>query len=210
MMTKSPFLLHRTCRPLARLALFATFLAPLPFLSTPAQAQLLGPALPALDQPTPTQEVAVLMQKGRFAEALVRVEPLIAAEPDQARPRFMKGVILSELGRKDDAIALFNQLKDDFPELPEPYNNLGVLYAGQGRFEMARAALEMAVVAHPGYAVAHENLGDIYARMAGQEYDKAKQVDPASGAGKKLALMRDLLAKPSRPAADVTTPAKSN
>ena len=31
MMTKSPFPLHRTCCPLARLALFAALLAPLPF-----------------------------------------------------------------------------------------------------------------------------------------------------------------------------------
>lgn len=197
-MTKS-FLSQRFCRPLAALAGGVLF----SLASLPVQAQLLGPSRPAIDQPTPVQEVAILMEKGQFPEALRRIDPLIAAEPDQARPLFMKGVILSEMGRIDEAIALYNKLKDDFPELPEPWNNLGVLYASQGRFEMARNALEMAVAAHPGYAVAHDNLGDIYARMAGQEYDKAAQLEPRSAAAKKLTLVRDLLAKSVKPAASI-------
>lgn len=197
-MTKS-FLPQWFCRPLATLAGGVL----LSLAALPAQAQLLGPARPAIDQPSPLQEVAILMQKGQFPEALRRIDPLIAAEPDQARPRFMKGVILSEMGRIDEAIALYNKLKDDSPELPEPWNNLGVLYASQGRFEMARNALEMAVAAHPGYAVAHENLGDIYARMAGQEYDKAVQLEPKSVAAKKLPIVRDLLAKTAKPVTSV-------
>ena len=39
----------------------------------------------------------------------------------------------------------FEQLTEDFPELPEPYNNLAVLYAADGQLDRARAALELAL-----------------------------------------------------------------
>ena len=49
--------------------------------------------------------------------------------------------------------------------------------AALGEYEPARVALEMAVRVRPDYAVAHENLGDIYARMAAQSYEKAAKLD---------------------------------
>jgi hypothetical protein len=52
----------------------------------------------------------------------------------------------------------------------------------------------MAIRTHPSYATAHENLGDIYARLASQAYDKALQIDSSnSSAQAKLALIRDLM-----------------
>jgi len=68
-----------------------------------------------------------------------------------------------------------------------------VLHAAQGQFEKAREALEMAVRTNPGYAIAHENLGDVYARLAGQSYGRAQQLDGANTtAAPKLALIRQL------------------
>ncbi|MGE5027837.1 MAG: nuclear transport factor 2 family protein, partial [Betaproteobacteria bacterium] len=87
----------------------------------------------------------------------------------------------------------FTKLAEDYPELPEPYNNLAVLYAGQGNYDMARIALEMAIATNPSYATAHENLGDIYAKMASQAYDKALQLDKGSApTPTKLALVKEL------------------
>ena len=94
----------------------------------------------------------------------------LKAHPKDARGRFLKGLILTEQNKRADAIAVFIGLVQDYPELPEPYNNLGVLYASQGEYDKARTALEMAIRTHPGYATAHENLGDIYAKMASQDY----------------------------------------
>ncbi len=88
---------------------------------------------------------------------------------------------------------MFTELTRTIPELPEPYNNLAVLYAGQGDYDKARKALEMAIRTHPSYAVAHENLGDIYATLASQAYDKALQLDSNNAtARKKLALIKEL------------------
>jgi hypothetical protein len=96
---------------------------------------------------------------------------------------------------------VFTKLTEDYPELPEPYNNLAVIYAQQKQYDKAKQALEMAIRTHPSYATAHENLGDIYARLASQAYDKALQIDSSnSSAQNKLALIRDLMsvASPSR------------
>ena len=41
----------------------------------------------------------------------------------------------------------------------------------------ARLALETAVRTAPDWAVAHENLGDIYARLAAAEYDRAAKLE---------------------------------
>ncbi|PJC02445.1 MAG: DUF4440 domain-containing protein, partial [Gallionellales bacterium CG_4_9_14_0_8_um_filter_59_50] len=85
--------------------------------------------------------------------------------------------------------------------LPEPYNNLAVLYAGQGQYEKAKVALEMAIRTHPSYATAHENLGDIYAKMASQAYDRALQLDKSNADTRtKLALIQDLFDKGARAA----------
>ena len=51
----------------------------------------------------------------------------------------------------------------------------------------------MAIRTHPSYATAHENLGDIYAKMASQAYDRALQLDRSNTSSKtKLALIKDL------------------
>jgi Flp pilus assembly protein TadD len=142
-------------------------------------------------------DVAQLMKSGKSAQALVRADQFLAAKPRDPQMRFLKGVLQSEAGRNAEALDIFTKLTEDYPELPEPYNNLAVLYAGQGQFDKARTALESAIRTNPGYATAHENLGDMYARLAAQEYVRAQQLDTTNkSAQPKLALIRQLF--PSR------------
>jgi Flp pilus assembly protein TadD len=111
--------------------------------------------------------------------------------------RFLRGVILTEQGKQAEAVTAFTQLTQDFPELPEPYNNLAALYASQSQFDKARAALEMAIKLNPNYATAHENLGDVYARLAGQSYGRAQQLETGNTSiAPKLALIRQLFNTP--------------
>jgi Flp pilus assembly protein TadD len=141
-------------------------------------------------------DARALLHKGQAAEALARVDAWLQTNPKDARGRFLRGVILSEQQRPDEAIAVFRALNEDMPELPEPYNNLAVLYAAKGRYEDARRVLETAVLTHPGYALAHENLGDVYARLAAQSYQRAGKLDPkAAGAREKLKAVDQLLAR---------------
>jgi tetratricopeptide (TPR) repeat protein len=145
-------------------------------------------------------DASQLVRTNKFAEALTKVDSYLATKPADPQMRFLKGVIQRNLGKQADAITTFNKLTEDYPELPEPYNNLAVLYAGQGQYDKARVALEMAIRTNPSYSTAHENIGDVYARLASQAYNKALQLDSANMAvPPKLALIRELF-KPNLPA----------
>jgi ketosteroid isomerase-like protein len=146
-------------------------------------------------------DISQLLRANKFPEAMTRVDSQLAVKPADPQLRFLKGVIQRNLGKPDEAIATFTKLTEDYPELPEPYNNLAVLYAGQGQYDKARVALEMAIRTNPSYATAHENIGDVYARLASQAYNKALQLDNNNAAvPPKLALIRELF-KPNLPAA---------
>ncbi|MDD5179682.1 MAG: tetratricopeptide repeat protein [Gallionellaceae bacterium] len=139
------------------------------------------------------QDINKLFKQGQHEQALGRINTYLAGKPKDAQGRFLKGLILTEQGKSNDAIRIFSELTEDYPELPEPYNNLAVLYAGQGQYDKAKIALEMAIRTHPSYATAHENLGDIYAKMASQAYDRALQLDRSNTSTQtKLALIKDL------------------
>ena len=143
------------------------------------------------------KEAAKLYQQGKHDAALTKVNGFLGAQPRDAQGRFLKGLILTEQKKSDEAIRVFTGLTEDFPELPEPYNNLAVLYASQGNYEKAKSALELAIHTHPSYATAHENLGDIYAQLARRAYDKALQLDKSNTAAQaKLAMVKDLFAPP--------------
>lgn len=149
-------------------------------------------------------DVSQLVRAGKLPEALIKADQYLAGKPRDPQMRFLKGVIQRDAGKTSDAIATFTRLTEDYPELPEPYNNLAVLYAGQSQFDKARTALEMAIRTNPSYATAHENLGDVYAKLASQAYNKALQLDASNPAvPPKLALIRELFspagAKTSRP-----------
>lgn len=157
-------------------------------------------ALPALAQtgavaqpPTPAEEIGRLARAGDLSGALARAEAILQKDPRNLQVRFLRGVILSDLGRTEQAVAAFEALTQDFPELPEPYNNLAVLYAGQGRLEQARALLARAIDAQPNYVTAHENLGDLYIALAAESYQRAAKLDPDNrGLQSKLALAREI------------------
>ena len=141
------------------------------------------------------EDASQLFKQGQRSEALAKVNDYLAEKPKDAQARFLKGLILTEQGKTTEAIKIFTALTDDYPDLPEPYNNLAVLYAGQGQYDKAKQLLEMAISTHPSYATAHENLGDIYAKMASQAYDRALQLDHGNTATKtKLAMIQNLFA----------------
>ncbi|MGB6113484.1 MAG: tetratricopeptide repeat protein [Comamonas sp.] len=152
-------------------------------------------------------DITALLKDGKASQALVQVEQRLASTPKDPQLRFLRGVAQSESKQTQAAIETFTELTREYPELPEPYNNLAVLYAQDNQLDKARAALEMAIRTHPSYATAHENLGDVYARLAAQAYDRALQLDAAQGEAikPKLALLRELLSARTGAAATATT-----
>jgi tetratricopeptide (TPR) repeat protein len=139
---------------------------------------------------------------GNRQAALEILDRALQIDARDIRLRFLRGVVLTELGQFEPAIQMFRALIADFPELPEPYNNLAVLHAGQGDLDAALRALLDAVRALPTYALAHENLGDLYLRLAGRSYEQARTLDPANAsAASKLVLTSELIGRIQPPAA---------
>ncbi|MDB5758253.1 MAG: tetratricopeptide repeat protein [Burkholderia sp.] len=148
-------------------------------------------AAPAIAAGDESSEISRLVQSGQLAEAMKRVDAGLAQKPADARLRFSKGIILAQQNKPTEAIAVLLKLTEDFPDLPEPYNNLAVLYAANGQYESARIALDKAIASNPGYGMAHENLGDVYAELASQAYEKAARIDGSAGAKAKVAAIRN-------------------
>ena len=147
------------------------------------------------DDYTPVTE---LMRSGQLPQAMARVQQHLATKPRDPQMRFLKGLIEQDSGKPQDAIATYNTLISDYPELPEPYNNVAVLYAAQGQYDRARAALELAIRANSQYAIAHENLGDVYVRLASQSYLQSQRLDAGNAAlAPKLALLRQMFSAPA-------------
>jgi len=162
-------------------------------------AVLLVCSLPTEAHANDYTDVNRLVTSRKLGEALAKADAYLAGKPRDPQMRFIKGVIHSDMGQSAEAMAIFRQLNQDYPELPEPYNNLAVLYAGQGDLDKARIALEMAIRTNPSYAAAHENLGDVLLQLASQSYAKGLQYEPRSASiPNKLALIRNLLSPPVR------------
>jgi Flp pilus assembly protein TadD len=143
----------------------------------------------------PLAEAAGLIRDGQYVTALAKIDDVLATDAKNPQARFLKGVVQSDQNETDEAIATFQGLTQDYPELPEPYNNLAVIWAQKGEYDKARQALETALLTRPDYGIAHENLGDIYARLAGQEYDHAVALDKGNkSAQAKLKLVQELYA----------------
>jgi Flp pilus assembly protein TadD len=123
-------------------------------------------------------DIAALYAAGQHGVALTQLDKRIDERPRDPQLRFLKGVLLSNEARPDDAAAVFEQLTVDYPDMPEPYNNLAVIRAARGEYGEARALLEAALRAQPGYAVAQQNLGDVYVQLARLAYLEAQKLEP--------------------------------
>ncbi len=146
--------------------------------------------------PTEAEEIARLIKEKNLPGALARADAFLAKNPRDLQVRFLRGVILTDQNKTPDAVAAFESLTQDFPELPEPYNNLAVLRAGQGQLDLARSLLQQAIIAQPNYVTAYENLGDVYVSLAAESYQRALSLDPNNrSAQNKLTLAREISAK---------------
>ncbi len=140
-------------------------------------------------------DIERLYSSGKIDDALAKADAVVAAEPRAATVRFLKGVMLIELKRDDEAIQVFTALTQDYPELADPYNNLAVLYASRGQLQDALAALQNALRNDPSHRAARENLGDLYLVLAQQAWVDAKSGSKGDEAEleRKLRLAHEIL-----------------
>ena len=82
-----------------------------------------------------------------YGHALAYVERTLAANPDDAPARMLKGRFLIELGRHEEAVALLQKLSVERPDLGEPDQMLALLYAADDLHGKPRALLQRRLVA---------------------------------------------------------------
>jgi Flp pilus assembly protein TadD len=178
-----------------QVAVSALVLAGSLVLSGIASAQSATPP-PLVPTTTETQDIEKLVRERQYDDALKRLDALLARTPRNVQARFLRAVVLADTGRTAEAVAAFEAMTQEFPELPEPYNNLAVIHAAAGRYDVARALLLRAIDVAPNYVTAQENLGDLHLAMAADVYARALKLDPNNAALKaKLQLAREAGAK---------------
>ena len=153
---------------------------------------------PAAVAGTP-EEVRALLARGDLAGALLQAQAGVAVRPADAQSRFVLGVVLMDMGRDAQALAVFTELSQTYPELPDPMNNIALLQARAGQLEAARQSLETALRNDPAHRAARVNLGQVHLMLAAQAWLQAAAATPGDSALlQKLQDVRALLAAPAR------------
>ena len=145
------------------------------------------------------EEVRALLARGDLEAALLKAQAGVAARPADAQSRFVLGVALMDMGRDAPALAVFTELSQAYPELPDPMNNIALLQARAGQLEPARQSLETALRNDPAHRAARINLGQVHLMLAAQAWSQAAAAMPKDGAlMQRLQGVRALLAVPAR------------
>ncbi len=123
----------------------------------------------------PHQQVEQLMRQDQIEPALAKIQAHLTQRPRDPQMRFWQAVLLTRQGKREQAMQVYTELTQDFPELAEPHNNLGVLQAANNDIDLAQRSFELALRADPQHALAHENLADVLLRQAQRHYQRAAQ-----------------------------------
>jgi arylsulfatase A-like enzyme/Flp pilus assembly protein TadD len=117
--------------------------------------------------------VTVYEKQGRLTDAEAVLKTGSASNPRNYKLAIEYGIVLAELGRNDEAIAVLNKAAGMIDWDPELWNYLGVAFWNKGDLGNAVTAYEQALALDPRYAVVLSNLGTALASQAMQNKDPA-------------------------------------
>jgi tetratricopeptide (TPR) repeat protein len=103
--------------------------------------------------------------------------------PQKARPHTNLGVVLSDIGNHQAAIAHYTRALRIKPDFAEAHNNMGSALVEQGKLKKAMVHYTRALQTRPNYAEAHNNLGAAFYKQgrlkkAIQHYSEALRIRP--------------------------------
>ena len=107
----------------------------------------------------------------------------LVLNPNFAEAHSNLGVVLTELGRLEEATAACHKALELKPDLAEAYNNLGNAFKDQGKLKEAVTAYRKALELKPNYPAAHASLGNMFKNQgklkeAVAAYRKALELKP--------------------------------
>ncbi|MBT8366680.1 MAG: tetratricopeptide repeat protein [Deltaproteobacteria bacterium] len=126
---------------------------------------------------------AVLMSRGRLAEAIELFKASLIIKPDYADAHYNLGYALSRQGDLEKGIHHFAETLRLEPENLKALNNMGVALALQGRYTEAADYLTAALKINPRDADVHNNLGFALMKQgspdaAARHFKRALELDP--------------------------------
>jgi tetratricopeptide (TPR) repeat protein len=117
----------------------------------------------------------VLAEKKEFVDDNVKIiRKIIELNPELAVAHYNLGILLKEMGRKEDAEAEYREALRIDPDYAEAHYNLAILLGEMGRKEDAEAEYREALRINPDYAEAHNNLGNLLGDMGRKEDAEAE------------------------------------
>ncbi len=125
----------------------------------------------------------VLLEAGRYPEALAECEEALRLKPDNPEAHFNLGFLLQQTGKTQEAIGEYERALRLKPDHFEARYNLGVALEKVGREPEAIQQYEQALRSYPDYVEAHVNLGNALFRMgkaqeAVEHYEQALRINP--------------------------------
>ncbi|MDD5449446.1 MAG: tetratricopeptide repeat protein [Candidatus Omnitrophica bacterium] len=98
------------------------------------------------------------------------------------------GTAYDNMGRKEEAIAMFKKAIEINPDQAAAYNNLGIVYNKMERMEKSVAMFNKALELNPNDAKIYSNLGSAYDKMGKKEeavamFKKAMEINPDQPSG---------------------------
>jgi predicted TPR repeat methyltransferase len=130
-------------------------------------------------------ELAIQLQQQHELEAAEIVyREIRRVDPDNLRAMHYGGVLLHQMGRSDEGIALIQRSLAIEPDRADWHNNLAIALQGASRFEEAIVAYQRAIALEPQHANAYSNLGVLLRATdrpveAEEAYRAAIRIDPS-------------------------------
>lgn len=127
---------------------------------------------------------------GKLKQAISRIKDTIKKEPELPMLYYNLGVILEEVGEREEAEMNYKKALNLSPNSIKPRIKLGELYYKRGRYPSARAAFEMVTDAGLGDAKIFLRLGNIYYKLGDKNkaisaWRKSMELDPSSSIARK-------------------------
>lgn len=140
---------------------------------------------------------AQTLKDGRHVQESKETRQITSINGESVQLKFSHCVLKAQQASAQKAIACFQQLVLDYPELSEAYNNIGVLYAGMGMQVEARKWFERGLKQRQVYATLHQNLLNLQSEITRNAYAAALQLDISkSNAQPKLSLLAKITSVP--------------
>jgi tetratricopeptide (TPR) repeat protein/TolB-like protein len=120
-----------------------------------------------------------------LTRAIDAYKKAIELYPDHASARHNLALLYSQLGRDDDALPLYEELRRRGTAFPITYSNLASLYGALGQYEKGYDVLQEYIRSNPRVAQGYIGLGDLLSAWGKPDeaiaaYDKASELTPGN------------------------------